>query len=280
MSRVDYGRGAAVEGLESRLLFVATPGPNFVAMLARAQAIAADQVSLSQHEQTCEAAITASRAALAETIASGRSLIASDKAAVVANRGDAALLAQAKQKLATDKAQVRADTATAKAQLKQDLAECRTEGRQHTAALKQELAGLKTDLKSASPATRAAVKKLVADWESIQAGSELTNADLQGFADSLRAAADGATQPSAESFEALQEHFVSALLDGAISAEEEAVLTTDFTNLFSSADIPPDESQAIVDDALVVLSKLGATDAELATLALDLQAVYASFDAA
>src|SRR4051812_3226378 len=107
-----------IESLESRTMFDATSGPNFAAMIARVQDVAALQLQAGEHVEQSSTQLSAAQLSAADVQKNGKALLAADRQAIKDNRTDATLLAAAKSKLAADKVQVRADVLAAKAQIK------------------------------------------------------------------------------------------------------------------------------------------------------------------
>jgi hypothetical protein len=261
-------------------MFVATPGPSFAAVLAHVQEVAASQLRLAEHAELSAINLSAARQSAADANASGKALLAADKAAIKAAGGDAAALQAARGKLAADKAQVRADVLAAKTQAKSLQVEARAASTSLKAALKEDRALLGAELKTSDAAARKAVNKLLNDWQAMQIGSDLTSADMQALADDLAAAADGATQPTADSVDALRAHALAALVDGDLSDADSAALLVDLHNVFATADISDTEADKIVDDVAVIMEKITLPPDELAVIVHDVELTLMAFSAA
>lgn len=282
MSNVNSARpvvvGTIVESLESRTLLVATPGPSFSAVVSYIQSTAASQLRLTQHADVSFASLTAAKQSVANATAEGKTLLAADKAAVKAAAGDPAALDVAKQKLAADKVQVRASILAAKANVKSLQGQAKADGAALKGAVKQSRAALARELSDSDANARKAVDKLLTDWQSIQVGSNLTPDELQALADDLKAAADGATQPSAESVATLRTNALLAIADGDLSDAEADSLLGDLKGVFLSADISETESDKIVHDVAVIVDKISLSPDEVTMIAGDVQQALRAFN--
>jgi hypothetical protein len=139
---------------------------------------------------------------------------------------------------------------------------------------------LGAEMKSSDAAARKAVGRLLADWQAVQAGGDLTSADVQALADDLRVAADGATQPSVASVNTLRANTLFALSDGDLSDDESTALLGDLKNVFLTSDIPDAEAEAIVDDIAVIMEKLTVAPADLAVILRDVELTVSAFSGA
>jgi hypothetical protein len=268
-----------IELLESRTMFDATSGPNFAAMIARVQDVAALQLRAGERIQQSTSQLSAAQLSAAEVQKNGKALLAADRQAIK-DSADATSLAAAKSKLAADKLQLKADVLAAKAQIKSLKGDYKSGVADLKSQKKTQMALLKTELASSDVAARNAVRKLLSDWQSVQAGSDLTSADVQKLGGDLRSAADGATQPSAASVIALRTDAIAALADGALTAEEENSLTADFRNVFSTAGISDENSDLILADATLVIDKLNLSNDEVVLIASDVESVFAAYSGA
>src|SRR4051812_48922572 len=168
----------AIESLEGRTLFAAPPGPSFAAILSHVQGTAASNLRLAEHVATSSQSLADARQAAATVAANGKALLAADKAAIKSATDPAAIQA-AKGKLASDKAQVKADLAAAKANLKTLQGQAKSTSASLKSALKEDKSALNAQLKGSDADARKAVSKLLSDWQSTQIGSEISPDDLQ-----------------------------------------------------------------------------------------------------
>jgi hypothetical protein len=270
----------AVESLENRTLFAATAGPSFAAILGQVQEVAADHLRLAEHAELSAGNLSAARQAAADAARNGKALIAADKAAVKSAKGDAAAAFAAQERLALDAARVRADVLAAKANVKSLRAQAKATAAALKADFKEGRALLGAEMKSSDAAARKAVGRLLADWQAVQAGGDLTSADVQALADDLRVAADGATQPSVASVNTLRANTLFALSDGDLSDDESTALLGDLKNVFLTSDIPDAEAEAIVDDIAVIMEKLTVAPADLAVILRDVELTVSAFSGA
>src|SRR3954470_6899816 len=139
--KVSVAPATVIEGLESRTLFVATPGPSFAAILSHVQEAAASNLRLEEHVATSSQSLADAKQATATAAASGKALLAADKAAIK-SAADPAALAAAREKLATDKAQVKADLATARANVKTLQGQAKATSASLKSALKEDKSAL------------------------------------------------------------------------------------------------------------------------------------------
>ena len=283
MSNANSARRAgrvatSVESLESRTLFVATPGPSFSAVVSYVQSTAASQLRLAQHAEASNASLSSARAAATKAAADGKALLAADQAAIKAAAGNPAANEVARQKLAQDRIAVKASVLAARGNLKTLQTQSKSNGAALKAALKSDRAALNNQLASSDGRARSAVQKLLGDWRLIQVGSALTGDDLQALADDLKAAADGATQPSAESVATLRDHALQALADGTLGDDEADALLVDLKNVFLTADVSEAEADKIVADTENIINKIDIGPAELTKIVGDVQETLAAFN--
>jgi hypothetical protein len=268
--------GTAVEALEGRTLFVATPGPSFAAILSHVQETAASHLRLAEHAELSAINLSAAKQAAVDAAKSGKTLLAADKAALKGAVDEAAKEAAA-QKLDLDKTQTKADLLEAKTNVRTLQAEAKAATSSLKAALKEDRALLSAELKSSDAGARKAVNKLINDWQAMQIGSDLTSQDMQTLADHLKLAADGATQPSAESVSTLRGNALIALADGDFSQADADALSVDLRNVFLSSDISAAEADVLIEDVSVIIDKILLPPGELAVIVHDLQIALAAF---
>ena len=108
-----------------------------------------------------------------------------------------------------------------------------------------------------SDAQKANLEGLVKELQAIQANSDVTEEQKQALATSLSAMADGATQPSEESVEALASSLSTAKKDGEIDKNEAMQIAQDISKVFSSAEIPPEEVKAAATEVQGILEASG-----------------------
>ena len=126
---------------------------------------------------------------------------------------------------------------------------------------------------------QANLAQLAQDLTAIHNDSDVTQTQLEQLASDVATVIDGATLPSRESIDQLQETFQAAIEDGQISTAEAIQLTQDFSAVLESANIDPDELFAVYDDIQGIVEASNITQEDLDVIALDLSVIREEFQA-
>lgn len=121
--------------------------------------------------------------------------------------------------------------------------------------------------------------QLAQDLNAIHDDSDVTQAQLENLASDVANVLDGATQPSQESIDQLQQTFQAAIEDGQISTVEVIQLKQDFSAVLESANISQDELLAVYEDVLGIVDASNITQDDIDAIASDVTAIREEFQA-
>lgn len=119
------------------------------------------------------------------------------------------------------------------------------------------------------------LNQLRADLAGIREGSNVTPEQKNDLKNSLMTLADGATKSSAASVEALSSSLQSALADQTLTNLEKAQLASCVQEVLNSANIPPDEVSAVIEDARAILESADVSEDEIQQVVNDLKSIAA-----
>jgi hypothetical protein len=185
-----------IESLEGRtLMSVAAVSPvDADAVQAHVEEVIAARADLTAQRQALREMVANDRQAIVDLAAAARVQLKADAQAIRAARGDAELVAAARQTLAADQLQFRTDIAAAKAQLKSDLTTLRSAVVDATAAFRDAAATLTIDARqlNASIATstaeeRSGIRDLIDGLKAIAKNGGVTQSDVQKVVDDIQA---------------------------------------------------------------------------------------------
>ena len=128
--------------------------------------------------------------------------------------------------------------------------------------------------KVVSDQQQANLQKLSNDLSALQAGSDVTEAQVKALQTSLYAMCDGATKPSQESVNNLGTDLTTALDDGDLSNKEMAQLTHDLEAVLNSAGIPISEFTTVVNNLKAILTSSNIDKTDIEAIAADCKAIY------
>ena len=119
------------------------------------------------------------------------------------------------------------------------------------------------------------VAKLFTDFQTLKAGSDVTDAEKSALAADLALLTTSTTKPSQTSIDQLAADLAGAFADGSLSPAEKAQLVLDVDGVFNSAGLTTAEANQFIADATAILVSSGIDAADVQLIAADLAAVSA-----
>ena len=270
-----------IEGLEGRIVFAASGVEAAAAKVIDDAAVAATVVKVQVDRAAVDVArdavkqVATTGAAKVRAVATdGKTLIATDRAAVKASRDDDAALAAAREKLNADRQAIRTNLAAARDALKSDTAEARAELKQVVAELKTDLRQLRADVRAATAAER---QKLRDDVTAVVDRSGISEDRVQAVVDQVTTVVNNAAPVDTETVRTLARTVADALDDGTLSEAEQDQIRSDARTVLTAANVSETEVRGIADDARTIIESANVSREDLQLIASDLRALFRAF---
>lgn len=226
-----------IEMLEGRRLLAGQgPGAGLIAKAAgvddsAVQAtlvlIGEDQAAIAAARDQAHSDSSDSRLALRNAIAAGFDLIASDRLAIFDAHGDSDAVKAARDKLKSDRLQVREDITTARQAVQSDVADARADLLAARESLGEHLQQLRTDLQNAGVLP-------VRPMPDTNGNYTLTPEQAQSAVDKINTAADSVDTIDQPAVDKLTADLTAAANDSSITPEERQTLGEDVRNVLTS----------------------------------------------
>ncbi|HEX8911724.1 MAG TPA: hypothetical protein VF796_05150 [Humisphaera sp.] len=270
-----------IESLEGRALFSATgvekaalklsDDPQVAASLAKVQA---DRAAVVTAKTAVKQAAADGRTQYRAVAKTGKAVLAADRQAVKAARGDDAAVDTAKSKLATDRVAVRQNLTDAKAAWKAAAADAKAALLSLMESVKVDLGQLRVDVKAATQAER---QKLASDVGSVIDRSGVTDEQVQAVVDKVKGVLENATPVQPATLRTLAQTVSAALADDTVTGAERDAIEAQAKAVLAAANVSTDDAKGIADDVRAIVNSANVTDDDLKLIADDVRSLIGAF---